>query len=127
MALCTPTQKLSLAFYAETRRTRTKQSTTVRMAASSDVATYEEGQLERPKWAGETPLSRLVGALISFKPISAVLKFGARQVLISTAEKNDIPWRAMTKEILESDVYKEMESIQNRSIVYPAYTLAELM
>lgn len=38
----------------------------------------------------------------------------------STAEKNDIPWRAMTKEILESDVYKEMESIQNRSIVYPA-------
>lgn len=123
MALCAPTQKLSLAFYAETRRTRTKQSTTVRMVASSDVATYEEGQLERPKWAGETPLSRLVGALISFKPISAVLKFGARQVLISTAEKNDIPWRAMTKEILESDVYKEMESIQNRSIVYPAYYL----
>lgn len=37
----------------------------------------------------------------------------------STAEKNNIPWREMSKEILESDVYKEMESIQNPSIVYP--------
>lgn len=37
----------------------------------------------------------------------------------STAEKNNIPWREMTKEILESDVYRELESIQNHSIVYP--------
>ncbi|KAJ4729675.1 CMV 1a interacting protein 1 [Melia azedarach] len=123
MALCTPSQKLSLVSYAETRRARTKHSVTVRMAASSDLPTYEEGQLERPKWAGETTLSRLVGALISFKPISSVLKFGARQVLISTAEKNNIPWRDMTREILESDVYKELESIQNPSVVYPNYYL----
>ncbi|KAM7275996.1 hypothetical protein ACFE04_017862 [Oxalis oulophora] len=92
--------------------------------SSSDVAvTYEEGNLERPKWAGETPLSRLVKAFISVKPIQSLLQFGARQVLISTAEKKNIPWRDMTAEILESDVYKELESVENRSIVYPDYYL----
>lgn len=147
----------------------------IRMTASSgggaggQLASYEEGELERPNWTGQTPLSRLVGALISFKPLYSVLKLGARQVLIrfkpnsastslisyrsisicgsevhfslilhviesiaiskftswwhytfySTAEKTNVPWREMTKEILESDVYKEMESIENPSIVYP--------
>ena len=37
----------------------------------------------------------------------------------STAEKKNIPWREMTKEILESEVYRELESIQNHSLVYP--------
>ncbi|GJW24889.1 gag-pol polyprotein [Tanacetum coccineum] len=86
----------------------------VRMTAS-----FEEGQLERPNWAGETNLSRLVAALIGFKPLYSLLKLGARQVLISTAEKNNVRWRDMTKEILESDVYDEMGSVQNTSIVYP--------
>lgn len=45
-------------------------------------AAYEEGQLDRPKWVGATPLSRLVGALICFKPLYSLLKLGARQVLI---------------------------------------------
>ncbi|KAK6141100.1 hypothetical protein DH2020_025155 [Rehmannia glutinosa] len=80
------------------------------------AADFEEGQLKRPKWTGETPLSRLVGALISFKPLYSVLKLGARQVFISTAEKTNIPWRDMTKEILESDVYKEKDAIEDSSI-----------
>ncbi|XP_057472828.1 uncharacterized protein LOC130761363 [Actinidia eriantha] len=87
------------------------------------TTSYEEGKLERPRWTGETSLSRLVGALISFKPLFSVLKLGARQVLISTAEKTNIPWREMTREILQSEVYKEMDSIQNSSIVYPDYYL----
>lgn len=37
----------------------------------------------------------------------------------STAEKTNIPWREMTREVLESQVYKEMESIQDPSLVYP--------
>ncbi|KAF5732532.1 hypothetical protein HS088_TW17G00059 [Tripterygium wilfordii] len=104
---------------------RRRDSVVVRMAAtSSEVAGgYEEGQLERPKWAGETPLSRFVQALISFKPLYSILKFGSRQVFISTAEKKDIPWRDMTREILESDVYKELESVQNPSVIYPDYYL----
>ncbi|KAH9622468.1 hypothetical protein KSS87_007972 [Heliosperma pusillum] len=54
-------------------------------SSSSNVSTmesYEEGKLDRPKWSGETPLSRLVGALISFKPLYSIMKFGARQALI---------------------------------------------
>lgn len=39
--------------------------------------------------------------------------------LDSTAEKTNIPWRDMTKEILESDVYKEKDSIEDTSLVYP--------
>ncbi|XP_057450765.1 uncharacterized protein LOC130742679 isoform X2 [Lotus japonicus] len=98
---------------------------TTTAVASGGVQTggYEEGNLVRPKWTGETPLSRLVRALISFKPLYSFLKLGARQVLISTAEKNNIPWREMTKEILESEVYRELDSIQNRSLVYPDYYL----
>lgn len=88
MALCAPIHKLSIASSlssgnnARARRTRKNELMIVQMTASWDVAAYEEGQLERPKWAGETPLSRLVAALISVKPIYTVLKSGARQVLI---------------------------------------------
>ncbi|KAI7740571.1 hypothetical protein M8C21_027691, partial [Ambrosia artemisiifolia] len=85
---------------------------------------YEEGELDRPNWTGQTPLSRLVASLIAFKPLYSLLKLGARQVFISTAEKMNVPWREMTKEILESDVYKEMEGIENKSIVYPDYYLS---
>lgn len=106
--------------------------------------TAEEGELERPRWSGETPLSRFVRALISFKPLYSLMKMAARRVLIkwvslslgasspvassnlvcsfclnSTAEKSNVPWRAMAQEILESDVYEEMEKIQDPSIVYP--------
>ncbi|XAR49554.1 Erythromycin 3''-O-methyltransferase [Bertholletia excelsa] len=101
-------------------------STEVSTAGVENVPTavpYEEGQLERPRWTGETPLSRLVCALISFKPLYSILKLGARQVLISTAEKTNIPWREMTKEILESEVYKELDEVQNPAILYPDYYL----
>lgn len=37
----------------------------------------------------------------------------------STAEKKDIPWREMTQEVLESDVYKEFETVENPSLIYP--------
>ncbi|XP_014632578.1 uncharacterized protein, partial [Glycine max] len=53
----------------------------------------------------------------------SMLKLGARRALISTAEKNNIPWRKMAQEILESEVYRELNSIQNQSLVYPDYYL----
>ncbi|XP_031478086.1 uncharacterized protein LOC116249096 [Nymphaea colorata] len=90
---------------------------------SSGRRLHEEGPLERPSWAGETPLSRLVGAIIAFKPFYSLLKFGARQVFISTAEKKNIPWTKMTQEILSSQVYKEKEIIENTSLQYPDYYL----
>lgn len=54
-------------------------------SGSTAAEAFEEGELERPKWAGETPLSRLVGALISIKPLFSVLKLGARQVFIRSS------------------------------------------
>ncbi|KAF8411036.1 hypothetical protein HHK36_003575 [Tetracentron sinense] len=134
MALCAPTTHSKLknlsAVFSNGRRGRRRSSVIVLMASSDvsssgggNVAAFEEGQLERPRWTGETPISRLVGALISFKPLFSILKLGARQVLISTAEKTNIPWREMTREVLESEVYKEMESIQDPSLVYPDYYL----
>ncbi|KAL4289709.1 hypothetical protein GQ457_14G002310 [Hibiscus cannabinus] len=84
---------------------------------------YEEGDRKRPNWADDTPLSRLVEALIAFKPLYSLLKLGARQVFISTAEKKSIPWRQMANEILESDVYKELDTIRNPSLQYPDYYL----
>ncbi|MQL80531.1 hypothetical protein Taro_012966, partial [Colocasia esculenta] len=101
------------------RRSGSNRSSAIVMATLA----AEEGQLERPRWAGETPLSRLVGALISFKPLYFLMKMAARELIISTAEKSNVPWRAMANEILESDVYKEMERIQNTSLVYPDYYL----
>ncbi|XWS44569.1 hypothetical protein CRYUN_Cryun15aG0057700 [Craigia yunnanensis] len=92
--------------------------------AEAIAIAYEEGEHERPKWTEQTPFSRLVQALVSFKPLYYVLKLGARQVLISTAEKKNIPWREMTREILESDVYKELHSIENPSLQYPDYYLS---
>eukprot|EP00268_Persea_americana_P068544 TRINITY_DN955_c0_g1_i1.p1 TRINITY_DN955_c0_g1~~TRINITY_DN955_c0_g1_i1.p1 ORF type:complete len:247 (-),score=44.60 TRINITY_DN955_c0_g1_i1:83-823(-) len=98
-------------------------STGERGNASVSAFEFEEGHLERPSWVGETPASRLVGALLSFKPLFSLLKLGARRVLISTAERTKIPWREMATEILESEVYKEMESIENPSLKYPDYYL----
>ncbi|KAK7312862.1 hypothetical protein VNO77_37058 [Canavalia gladiata] len=137
MALSSPLQNLNAFFSANGNATTMARPTRRRHwpvhAAVSDTTTtvsggpqvlvsgYEEGKLERPKWAGETPLSRLVQSLVSFKPLYSVLKLAARHAMISTAEKNNIPWRKMVKEILESEVYRELDSIQNNSVVYPDY------
>eukprot|EP01036_Dinobryon_divergens_P025808 gene25808-34395_t len=47
---------------------------------------------QKPKWAGGGPVSDIVNFLISLKPVFSLMKLGARRVLISTAEKNNIPW-----------------------------------
>ncbi|KAJ1258889.1 hypothetical protein BS78_10G110500 [Paspalum vaginatum] len=91
---------------------------------TGSAAVLQEGALERPAWSGETPLSRLVGALISFKPLYALMKLASREVIIRTAEKSNIPWREMTKKVLESDVYEMFERIRDPNLVYPDYYLS---
>ncbi|KAL4186568.1 hypothetical protein AMTRI_Chr09g34570 [Amborella trichopoda] len=105
-------------------QTRQRSAVRVRCTAQSSSApatspSYEEGELERPRWAGETPLSRIVAAIIEFKPLYSILKFGARQVFISTAQKKEIPWVEMRKQIMSSDVYKEKAAVEDPSLVYP--------
>nr|ACG40800.1 CMV 1a interacting protein 1 [Zea mays] len=95
----------------------------VAAVTKTGAAVPQEGALERPAWSGETTLSRLVGALIAFKPLYSVLKLASREVIIRTAEKSNIPWREMTKEVLESDVYEVFERIQDPNLVYPDYYL----
>lgn len=92
MALCSQLQNLSSLISPHGITTTTTKAPTRRHvvvhAAASDTTTslqassYEEGKLVRPKWTGETPLSRMVRALISFKPLYSILKLGARQVFI---------------------------------------------
>ncbi|RLN41416.1 uncharacterized protein C2845_PM01G44910 [Panicum miliaceum] len=96
----------------------------VAAATGTGQAVPQEGALERPAWSGETPLSRLVGALIAFKPLYALMKLASREVIIRTAEKSNIPWREMTKKVLESDVYEVFERIRDPSLVYPDYYLS---
>jgi hypothetical protein len=40
-------------------------------------------------------------------------------ILCRTAEKSNIPWREMTKKVLESDVYEVFERIRDPNLVYP--------
>jgi hypothetical protein len=88
-------------------------------------AGFEEGDLERPRWAGDDVLSRFVTALIAIKPLFNIMKFGARQVVIRTAEKKGINWSKMADEVLTSDVYAEKELLEDKSLVYPDYYLKE--
>lgn len=82
---------------------------------------FKEGELTRPSWTGDEPLSRLVSALISIKPLFAVMSLAARQVFIGSAEKNGVPWRKLSEECLASDVYAEKDLLEDKSVVYPDY------
>ncbi|KAG2549712.1 hypothetical protein PVAP13_9KG276800 [Panicum virgatum] len=103
---------------------RRRNAVIVAAATGTGQAMPQEGALERPAWSGETPLSRLVGALIAFKPLYSLMKLASREVIIRTAEKWNIPWREMTKKVLESDVYEVFERIRDPKLVYPDYYLS---
>jgi ubiquinone/menaquinone biosynthesis C-methylase UbiE len=75
----------------------------------------------KPDWAGADLLSQVVNRLIQTKPIYAVMKQQARQVLISTAEKNGIPWRKKVAALAASGVQQQLATIANPAIVYPDY------
>ena len=75
----------------------------------------------KPAWTGDDWLSRLVNLLISTKPLYALMKRQARQVLIKTAEKNGIPWRQQRAEWEASDVRDRLPSLTNSHVSYPDY------
>jgi len=75
----------------------------------------------KPDWAGEDLLSRFVNLLIETKPIYALMKYQARQVLIKTAEKNGIPWRKNSQDLENSGVKELFKEINNPQITYPDY------
>lgn len=75
----------------------------------------------KPAWAGEDLLSRWVNLLIRTKPLYALMKRQARQVLIKTAEKNGIPWRQTYADWDASEVREQLVEITNPEVTYPDY------
>lgn len=75
----------------------------------------------KPTWAGDDFLSRCVNFLIQTKPLYAVMKQQARQVLIKTAEKNGIPWRKHYEELAASGIQQQASQNTNASVRYPDY------
>jgi ubiquinone/menaquinone biosynthesis C-methylase UbiE len=75
----------------------------------------------KPDWAGEDFLSRLVNLLIQTKPIYALMKQQARQVLIKTAEKNGIPWRQTRQAFDTPEVRQYSQVLTNPAVTYPDY------
>ena len=76
---------------------------------------------QKPAWAGDDFLSQVVNRLIQTKPLYALMKRQARQVLIKTAEKNGIPWRQTRAEYEASDIAARLQDIQNPAVKYPDY------
>ncbi len=75
----------------------------------------------KPAWAGDDFLSRCVNLLIQTKPVYAVMKQQARQVLIKTAEKNGIPWREHYEQLVATGIAQQVDQITNPAIDYPDY------
>jgi ubiquinone/menaquinone biosynthesis C-methylase UbiE len=75
----------------------------------------------KPDWAGDDLLSRLVNVLIQTKPIYALMKQQARQVLIKTAEKNGIPWRQTVRDYESSTIRQRLDELTDPAIAYPDY------
>jgi len=76
---------------------------------------------QKPAWAGDDFLAKVVNLLIRTKPLYALMKRQARQVMIKTAENNGIPWRQTCAELAATDVTARMAAIANPDIVYPDY------
>ncbi|MBF2034456.1 MAG: class I SAM-dependent methyltransferase [Leptolyngbyaceae cyanobacterium T60_A2020_046] len=75
----------------------------------------------KPAWAGDDWLSRGVNLLIRTKPLYALMKRQARQVLIKTAEKKGIPWRESAAALAESGIQTRLAALTNPAVEYPDY------
>lgn len=75
----------------------------------------------KPAWAGDDLLARCVNTLIQTRPIYAVLKQQARQVLIKTAEKNGIAWRQNYEELAHSGIQADLTGVIAPYVSYPQY------
>ena len=95
--------------------------------SSSPMVSMDEPEKTKPSWAAGGFVSDLVNALIKVKPLFFLMKLGARQQLISTAEKNGVPWRerAMTLEKKKNTLDRYYRSVFEDSIEYPEYYTQE--
>lgn len=78
-------------------------------------------QRQTPTWAGENWQSKLVNLLIHTKPLYALMKTQARQLMIKTAEKNGIPWRETVAQLDTPALRDRLDTLTNPDVAYPDY------
>lgn len=94
--------------------------------APTALAELPRKDTDLPPWAGGGPLSAFVNVLIN-SPLYALMRVGARQLLISTAEKKGVMWRdnARTLEVTfdEDSRVAALSTVTDPDLVYPEYYL----
>jgi ubiquinone/menaquinone biosynthesis C-methylase UbiE len=74
-----------------------------------------------PAWVdNQHPLGRLIDALLAVEPLRRLLFLQARRVIIRTAERNGIPWRARREQLLAS-AESLLEASRDPATTAPAY------
>ena len=96
-------------------------------SSSSSVVSFDAPDEEKPKWAAGGVVSDLVNALIGIKPFFSLMKLGARQQLIGTAEQNGVPWRERALALRQKQAILDQyfESCLVDSVEYPEYYTQE--
>lgn len=104
-------------------RTGPTRTTTVCKASSSSSSALKTK--EKPDWAGDDFLSKVVDAAISNKMLyEGIMKPMARRTLINTAEKNGVAWRDMAASLAADPILKEKyAALENKDVTYPDYYL----
>ena len=67
--------------------------------------------------------SRLVNGVLSIKPLAALAKHQAREMMIKRAERIGVHWRQEAQALLARNWDAELLSVENPDLVYPPYYL----
>jgi ubiquinone/menaquinone biosynthesis C-methylase UbiE len=93
--------------------------------ADSGLISNASGNKDKPAWAGNDFLSRVVNLLIKTPPLYRVMKSQARRVLIKTAEKNGIQWRenyqALKNQVEAKGTQQVLAEASTPDVAYPDY------
>lgn len=67
--------------------------------------------------------SRLVNSVLAIKPVYALAKHQARQMMIKRAEKIGVSWTKQVQELRQRDWETDLAQVQNPQLNYPQYYL----
>jgi SAM-dependent methyltransferase len=91
------------------------------VAAVAPTAPVAPAAADPPAWVDNRhPLGRLIDALLAVEPLRRLLFLQARRVIIRTAERNGIAWRAR-REQLRAAAEPLLETSRDPALAMPAY------
>ncbi|MBE9052444.1 class I SAM-dependent methyltransferase [Nostocales cyanobacterium LEGE 11386] len=67
--------------------------------------------------------SRLVNGILAIKPLAALAKHQARQMMIKRAERIGVPWTQEVQKLEARDWTQELAQVENCQLAYPDYYL----